>query len=74
MIKLTEQTRTRGRLICTNCQNKADVKIISIQHDDGSSNIIPLCRDCRAYLMELLLCDVEGKADSSNSNSNNEEE
>lgn len=75
MIKIIRQTDEDIALLqCTNCHSDNDVKIISLQYDGFSKNMIPLCRDCRKYLLELLLCDAESKADTGNSNSNNEEE
>lgn len=74
MIKIVEQNnKSIATLQCTNCHGNNDVKIISLQYDNFSKNIIPLCRECRSYLLKLLICDAESKADTGNSNSNNEE-
>lgn len=62
MIKIVEQNnKSIATLQCTNCHGNTDVKIISLQYDNFSKNIIPLCRECRSYLLKLLICDMKGE-------------
>ncbi len=58
MIKIESQNKGMP-LWCANCKSEYDVKLISLQNSEIDRNIIPLCRDCRKNLMELLMCDLE---------------
>lgn len=74
MIKIIPQSEWGNiPMQCTNCHSDNDIKLISIENNNMDKSIMPLCRDCRKYLLELLICDAESKADTGNSNSNNEE-
>lgn len=58
MIEILKEKYKWAALNCVNCQSNDDVKILRLQYEDQSGSVIPLCRDCRAKLMQLLICDA----------------
>lgn len=54
MIEISEQKNKKLYLRCGNCKSNYDVKILKLQYNDHSGNMIYLCRDCREKLMKLL--------------------
>lgn len=58
MIEIVEQENKKMLLLCANCHSDNDVTIIRIQRDKFSKEDSYLCANCRAKLMQLLICDA----------------